>query len=78
VDCQILPRFIHESRCMLQMMEWHARAAKGWTYDTWHNGRFLEEWADPYALKGLRETFAHYDEADIKRGYWQQWIYSEE
>jgi len=57
-----------KSRCMLRMMEWHTRAAKGWTYDTWHNGRFLEEWADPYALKGLRETFAHYDEADIKRG----------
>ena len=57
-----------KSRCMLRMMEWHAHAAKGWTYDTWHNGRFLEEWADPCALKGLRETFARYDEADIKRG----------
>lgn len=57
-----------KSKCILRMMEWHARASKGWTYDTWYDGRFLEEWADPYVLKGLRETFAHYDEADIRRG----------
>jgi aminoglycoside 6-adenylyltransferase len=57
-----------KSRCMLPIMEWHARAVKGRTYDTCHNGRFLEEWADPCILEGLRGTFAHYDEADIKRG----------
>jgi aminoglycoside 6-adenylyltransferase len=27
----------------------------------------LEEWADSEAVKGLRETFAHYDETDVKR-----------
>jgi aminoglycoside 6-adenylyltransferase len=49
------------------MMEWHARATDGWTYDTWHGGRFLEEWADPKVLEGLRGAFAHFDEDDIKR-----------
>ncbi len=53
-------------RLVLAMIEWHARAASGWR-DTWHSGRFLEEWADPRAIAGLRAAFAHYDEADVGR-----------
>jgi aminoglycoside 6-adenylyltransferase len=52
---------------LLRMMEWHARATKGPDYDTWQLGRFLEEWADPRALAGLRDAFAHYDEEDVRR-----------
>lgn len=52
---------------MLRMIEWHSRAENGWTYDTWHNGRFLEEWAGNRILEGLRGTFAHYDKYDIER-----------
>jgi aminoglycoside 6-adenylyltransferase len=37
-----------------------------WDHDTWHGGRFLEEWADPGALDGLHEAFAHYEEADTR------------
>ena len=55
-------------KCLLRMIEWHTRATKGWTYDIWHNGRFLEEWADPKVLKGLQGAFSHYDKEDIKRG----------
>jgi aminoglycoside 6-adenylyltransferase len=54
-------------RCILRMMEWHARATKGWAYNTWHSGRFLEDWADPRVLKGLRAAFAHYNDDDIRR-----------
>jgi len=54
-------------RLLLRMMEWHARATHGWNHDTWFRGRFLEEWAHPQALKGLRDAFAHYDEEDIRR-----------
>ncbi|MFB0534548.1 MAG: aminoglycoside 6-adenylyltransferase [Anaerolineae bacterium] len=54
-------------RCLLRMIEWHARAKKGWDYDTWHGGRFLEEWADPCALEQLRDAFAHYDKEDVQR-----------
>jgi aminoglycoside 6-adenylyltransferase len=50
------------------MIEWHARAAHGWDYGTWHDGRFLERWAEPRVLKGLPAVFAHYDEDDIRRG----------
>ena len=52
---------------LLQMIEWHVRSERGWDHDTWHGGRFIEEWADPRALEGLREAFAHYDEADVLR-----------
>ena len=50
---------------VLRMMEWHARAANGWDYDTWYGGRFLEQWAEPRVLEALRDVFAHYDEEGI-------------
>ncbi len=52
---------------LLRVIEWHARSKRGWDHDTWHGGRFLEEWADPHALDGLREAFSHYEEADVRR-----------
>jgi aminoglycoside 6-adenylyltransferase len=52
---------------LLRVLEWHAGATHGWDYDTWEGGRFLEEWADPRAVAGLRDVFAHYDENDIWR-----------
>jgi len=54
-------------RLLLRMMEWHARATRGGSVDTWHSGRFLEQWADPQAIVELRGAFAHYDRADIAR-----------
>jgi len=57
----------HMKRLLLQMMEWHVRATNGPNYDTWQGGRFLEEWAGPRALAGLRHAFAHYEEDDIWR-----------
>ena len=48
-----------------QMLEWHARAMNGPSHDTWMRGRFLEEWADPRAVKELPNIFAHYDRQDI-------------
>ncbi len=59
-----------KSRLLLPMIEWHARSMHGWGYDTWHNGRFLERWADPQVLDELRHAFAHYDEPDIRRALW--------
>lgn len=53
---------------LLQMIEWHAGAAHGWDYDTWHGGRFLEQWADPRIVTDLKAAFAHYDAGDLWRG----------
>jgi aminoglycoside 6-adenylyltransferase len=38
---------------LLRMIEWHARTTNGWSYDTWHGGRFLEQWADTRVVKDL-------------------------
>lgn len=52
---------------LLRMAEWHAWAVHGPDYDTWSDGRFLEEWADPRVVEGLRPTFARYDAGDARR-----------
>jgi len=49
------------------LLEWHARATQGLGYDTWFRGRFLEEWADPGAVRELGVVFAHYDAEDVWR-----------
>lgn len=54
-------------QCGLTLLEWHARAVHGLDYDTWHDGRYLEEWADPRALAALPATFARYDRDDLWR-----------
>ena len=54
-------------RPLLRMIEWHTLAEHGWKHDVWFHGRFLEEWAMPKTVKGLREAFAKYDEDDVKR-----------
>lgn len=54
-------------RLLLKMIEWQTRAIKGWNYNTWHRGRFLEEWAEPRVLERLKDVFAHYNKDDIKR-----------
>lgn len=54
-------------RLLLKAVECHAQVLNGSDYDTWHNGRFLEQWADPRVLEGLRGAFAHYDQEDIGR-----------
>ncbi|MBU7046952.1 MAG: aminoglycoside 6-adenylyltransferase, partial [Theionarchaea archaeon] len=57
----------HLKGLLLTMVEWHSRALQGSNYDTWFRGRFLETWADPRVLKGLKDAFAYYDEKDVKR-----------
>lgn len=57
-------------RLLLKVVEWHAQVCQGRDHDTWHDGRFLEQWADHRALAGLGLVFAHYNEADIRRALW--------
>lgn len=55
------------TQLMLKMIEWHTQAEHGWNYDTWFNGRFLEEWTDKQTLKELKATFTHYDKLDTSK-----------
>jgi hypothetical protein len=51
VDAKLCLDSYMKNGCLLRLLEWHARATHGWDYDTWHNGRFLEKWADPRAVE---------------------------
>jgi aminoglycoside 6-adenylyltransferase len=53
------------SRALLPMLAWHAKAQRGWDFDTWHGGRFLEKWADARAVEALPKVFAHHDQEDF-------------
>jgi molybdopterin-guanine dinucleotide biosynthesis protein A len=55
---------------LVTLFEWHARAIDP-SVDTWHEGRFLERWADPGALSALEKAFAHYDVRDVARALWE-------
>ena len=52
----------HMKHLLLRMLEWDAGDC-----DTWHDGRFLEEWADPRVVEGLGGAYARYDAADVAR-----------
>jgi aminoglycoside 6-adenylyltransferase len=55
---------------LVTLLAWHARAIDPMV-DTWHEGRFLERWADPGALSALENAFAHYDVRDVARALWE-------
>jgi aminoglycoside 6-adenylyltransferase len=55
---------------LIRMLEWHAGDR-----DTWHDGRFLEEWADPRAITELCDAYARYDAADVERALFARWIF---
>ncbi|MDI3270060.1 MAG: aminoglycoside 6-adenylyltransferase [Bacillota bacterium] len=50
-----------------RMVRTLARAAKGPDYDTWHQVRFFEEWADGETLEALPLLYARYDATDMAR-----------
>lgn len=49
---------------LLQMIEWYSKAINGNDYDTWHAGRFINEWAPDDVLTDLKDSFGQYNEAD--------------
>jgi hypothetical protein len=48
---------------LLRMVEWHSRSVHGAAFNTWYLGRFIEQWADPRVVQGLRAVLPGYDEA---------------
>lgn len=51
---------------LLTIIECHAHAFNGLKYNTWHNGRFIEEWAEDWIIQKLSDCYAHYERNDIK------------
>jgi aminoglycoside 6-adenylyltransferase len=58
-------RDCHLNRLVVTLLAWQTKAA-----DPWHGGRFLERWADPWALEELRGIHAGYDAAEVARALW--------
>lgn len=52
---------------LLVFIEWQAQAHYGLDHDTWYEGRFLHEWADPSVLLSIPTIFAAYDQVDLWR-----------
>ena len=42
---------------LLPLIEWHARTLHGWSHDTWHNAKFIAEWAEPWVIEALATTY---------------------
>ncbi len=55
---------------LVTLLGWHARSVDA-SVDTWHEGRFVERWADPGALASLEKAFAYYDVRDVARALWE-------
>lgn len=54
-------RDAQQKELLLRMLQWHAGVVSGWTRDTWHNGRFIQEWADARAFDEIGRIFGAYD-----------------
>ncbi len=50
-------------RYLLRMIELYCSKVSG--ADVWHDGRFIDRWADGEILADIKECFAHYDKDDI-------------
>lgn len=55
------------SQRLLTMIEWDERARRGNSYDTKHNGRYLEKWADPETVGNLGGVFSQYGADALRR-----------
>jgi len=56
----------HLKKLVVELMTWQARLTDPLP-DTWHEGRYLEEWADRRSLDELRDACARYDPNDVAR-----------
>ena len=52
---------------LLKVMEWHAQSRNSWNLDTWHDGHYMSQWADPQLFETLQQTFGRFDASDSWR-----------
>ncbi len=52
---------------LLKMIEYYSHALHGVDYDTWHSGRFIEHWAEPWVVKEFKDIYAGYFDKDIMK-----------
>lgn len=49
-----------------EMLEYEAIARYGAGFDVWHDGRFFDEWVDPYIRSGLQDAYGKYDRESLQ------------
>jgi len=54
-------------KLLLRMIEYHSHALHGTDYDTWHNGKFIERWAEPWVVKEFQNIYARFSDKDIMK-----------
>ena len=50
------------------MIVWHAKSLHGGEHDTWHDGRFIEQWADPEFIASLPNALPAYGRENTLAG----------
>lgn len=50
---------------LLSLIRWHTLACCGAQIDTWHGGRFLEQWAQAWIVRELADCYSHYERGDV-------------
>jgi len=57
----------HMKEMLLKMIEYYSHALHGTDYDTWHSGRFIEQWAEQWVVKEFQNIYAGYSDKDIMK-----------
>lgn len=52
---------------LFKIVECHAHAINGPDYDTWHGGRFFDEWAGDWIVERLSSCYSYYETGDAER-----------
>ncbi len=52
---------------LLQMIELYSHTVNSSNYDTWHCGRFIEQWAEPWIVERFPDIYGSYSANDIFR-----------
>lgn len=50
---------------LITVIEMYEHCIHGTAYDTWHNGRMAEQWAEPFIVDKLGDCFSRYDADDL-------------
>jgi Streptomycin adenylyltransferase. len=57
---------VYLKELLLKVIEWQTHCKKGWDYNIWHSGRFINEWADEHITRNLRYAFAQYEPESVR------------
>jgi aminoglycoside 6-adenylyltransferase len=57
----------HMKEMLLKMIEYYSHALHGADYDTWHSGRFIERWAEPWVVNEFQNIYAGYSDKEIMK-----------